>query len=341
MKRLLLLVACFCCLACNSDDRDKISDAIENPDDIADIIDGVDRKPIDVSRTGVNAFGNKSQFGSPCSQYAEVQNTLGLRYIRLLFQWNDAVQPAPGASPSFGFYDELASCIPAGTEAVVVLAGVPSWMVDNANWIDGNPRTTFVERWVRPVVSRYRRNGRITAFQIWNEPNRDVDSDNSVLDVLTSPTNYVEMLARAYSVVKDLAPGKMVVNAATTSLVQNFPDTLNYNKAMRDAGVENFVDVYAIHYYGMQFEKFLGGGRDFLRGLSRPIWITESGQQGVNKQLSYVETVWPYLREQVSGIDRIFYYQFASETAPEEAFGLKTTSAEFPVSDLYIHLRDR
>lgn len=340
-KTFLIFLLSFFIVACNSSDRDKIEDAIDNPDDISDIIDGVERKPIDTTRMGINAFGNKPAFGSPCAQFADVRDTLKLKFIRILFQWNNGVQPSPGSPIAFGFYDELARCIPAGTDALVVLAGLPTWMGDPGNWIEGNPRTTFVERWVRPVINRYAGNGRIIGFQIWNEPNRDVDADNSILEVLDNPENYVELLARAHSIGKDRAPGKLIVNAATTSLVQNFPATLNYNIALRDAGIQNFTDVYAIHYYGKQFEKFISGGRGFLQSLSRPIWITESGQQGMTQQLPYVETVWPYLREQVSGIDRIYYYQFGSQSAPENSFGLRNPSPTSPVSDLYIFLRDR
>lgn len=344
MKKAFLLVYSVCVLfvlACSSDDVDKVTDAIENPDDVIEIIEGIERKAIDTSRMGINAFGNKAQFGSACAQFAEVRNTLRLNFIRVLVQWNDAVQPGANAPINFSFYDSLINCIPAGVDALVVVAGLPSWMSDSANWIEGNPRTTFVERWVRPVTTRYANNSRVIAWQIWNEPNRDVDRDNAVLDVLNSPANYVEMLARAYSVAKDIAPSKLVINAATTSLIQNFPDTLNYNQELKDSGIESFTDVYAIHYYGEQFEKFIPRGRDFLQSLSKAIWITESGKQGFNRQLAYVETVWPYLREQIPAIDRIYYYQFASETGADSAFGLLNTSAETPVSDLYLFLRDR
>lgn len=340
-KTFLSFLLSFFIVACNSSDRDRIGDAIDNPSDISDIIEGIDRKPIDTTRMGVNAFGNKPAFGSPCAQFAEVRDTLKLKYIRILFQWNNAVHPSPDSPISYGFYDDLARCIPAGTDALVVLTGLPTWMGDRNNWIDGNPRTTFVERWVRPLINRYASNRRIIGFQIWNEPDFDTDADNSILEMVDNPENYVEMLARAHSISKDIAPGKLVVNATTTGLVQRFPATLNYNIAMRDAGIQNFTDVYAIHYYGMQFEKFIAGARGFLQSLSRPIWITESGIKGMTQQLAYVETVWPYLREQVPGIDRIYYYQFGSETAPEDSFGLRNTSPTSPVSDLYIFLRDR
>jgi len=82
------------------------------------------------------------------------------------------------------------------------------------------------------------------------------------------------------------------------------------------------------------------GVADFLNSLSKPIWITESGIQG-SEQLPYVETVWPFLREKVSGIDRIYYYQYANPGSATNNYGMRTTDAQFPVSDLYVFLRDR
>jgi len=259
----------------------------------------------------------------------------------VLFAWNDMVQSRSGASPNFSFYDDIVSQIPAGVQALVVITGVPSWFSDSTLWIGGNPRTTFVELWVKKVVARYGGNGGIIGFQIWNEPNMGSNPDNSLLGMANDPVNYVEMLATAFSVAKDIAPSKLVLNAATTAINQNFEGTLNYNKAMRDAGVVSFVDVYAFHYYGKQFERFVSGIDSFLRGIGKPLWATESGQQGVNKQLEYGERVWPFLLEELPNLQRVFIYQFAETSSPDNTFGLRNPSAEFPVSDLYINLRDR
>ncbi|NDC38957.1 MAG: hypothetical protein EBZ48_13055 [Proteobacteria bacterium] len=215
-------------------------------------------------------------------------------------------------------------------------------MRSSANWIDGNPRTTFAERWVRPVVNRYRSNGRIVGWEIWNEPNTSGE-ENQTMGFVSNPANYVEMLARSFSLSRDLAPSKLVLNAATSAINQSYPDNLNYNRGMRDASALSFTDRWNVHYYGKQYENVVrnGGVADFLNGLPKPIWVTESGIQGVNKQLEYAERVWPFLMDEIPGIERIYQYQFTESTAPANSFGLKNLSADFPVSDLYIHLRDR
>lgn len=328
----ILLSACLLS-ACSSDD------AKELVDDIDDVID-TDRREIDPSRTGVNAFVNDSRFGSISSQFTEIRDTLKLRFVRILFNFDDNVSPTPSSGLDYGFYDAIASSIPSGLEAIVVLTGIPSWMRNSSNWEDGNPRKTFVEKWVRPTAARYASNGRIIGFEIWNEPNMVANQDNITLDIASNPENYVELLALGFSTVRDVAGSKLVISASTTAINQNFPSTLNYNIAMRDAGAQNFIDKWGVHYYGKQFENVVrsGGVEEFLDSLSKGVWITESGAQGLNNQLAYVEETWPFLFDKFDRLERIYYYQFAEATPSASTYGLKNLES---VSDLYVHLRER
>lgn len=314
--------------------------AKERIEELIDVIE-VDRKPIDISKTGVNAFANDGRFGSIRSQLNEVHSTLGLGFIRILFAWNDEIQSSPSDDPNFALYDAIADAIPDGVDAMAVLTDVPSWMSNSENWIDGDPRKTFAEKWVKIVAKRYAGNSKISSFEIWNEPNMPGRRDNSILGLETDPGAFVALLSFSSSAVKSIAPNKRIVSGATTAINQNFPDTLNYNKAAQDLGAEGVVDIWGVHYYGRQYERVVteNGVADFLNGLSKPIWITESGAQGVNNQLAYVEQTWPFLSEKIPGIRRFFYYQFTEATSPEQTYGLRNLSSDFPVSDLYLYLK--
>jgi len=315
--------------------KDQISDAI-------DIADGVPRKDINRSLVGVNAFFNDPSFGTIPQQYAEILNTLHVRYVRILMAWNDAIQPTPGSSPNFSFYDSIVQSIPAGMDALVVVTGIPSWMNSPSNWVDGNPRRTFVERWVRWVARRYGGQGRVVGWEIWNEPNDPSRSDNATLGLTTSPENFVELVSLAYDVCKDVAPSKLVLNGATTAINQNFSETLDYNRSAREAGLFSVIDRFAIHYYGRQFENVVrsDGVADFLSSVPNGIWVTESGAQGVDEQLRYVEQVWPFLSDHIPRIERFYYYQMFERSAPDQTYGLRNSSADRSVSDLYVSLRD-
>jgi len=331
-RRFFLIAASVIAVGCNSSD---IKEAI-------DTVDGVPRKTIDTDSLGVNAFANDGRFGSPASQFNEVQSTLRLRFVRILIQWDSNSQPSPSTAANFSFFDSLVSALPGGVDALLVVTGTPNWMSDSNNWTGGDPRRTFVEEWLRPVVQRYGSNGRVIGFQILNEPNQD-NPGNRNLGVHDSAPAYVDLLKMSHAVIESIAPAKLVVTAATTAINQNYPESLNYNRAMRDAGAQDYADIWAIHYYGKQYENLIrpGGVRDFANGLSKPIWVTESGAQGVNKQLAYGEEVWPYLQEKIPSIQRIYQYQFTEATSPSSTYGLRNLSADAALSDLYVWLRDR
>jgi hypothetical protein len=329
--RALFFLFCSLFSLVSCDEQDAVEVAIEKPD----------RKTIDVARLGINAFANAAQFGSPAQQFAEVQGVLGVNRLRILMNWDDGVQASASSPINFSFYDDLVGSIPDGVQALIVLTNVPSWFQNPSSWSASNQRLSFVEQWIVPAVRRYRTNPHVLGFQIWNEPNNDANPQNTFMEVVATPGNYVEMLAAAYSAIKDLAPDKKVFNAATLPLHQNFPNNLKYNEKMRDLGVLQFLDVYAFHFYGDQYEKFIIEPKKFLNSLGKPLWATESGMQGFDQQLEFGERTWPWLFEQLPNLERVFIYQFAEVSSPATTFGLRNPSAQNGLSDLYVHLRDR
>lgn len=297
----------------------------------------------DVNRafTGINAFVNEPKFGSVRDQLYEVRNSLGIKYVRVLFAWTDQIQPTPESPINFSFYDDIARSMPQGTEALVVLASVPSWMKNPANWRRGDPRATFIERWVTPVMKRYKRHSRLKAFQIWNEPNMVANQDNETLGVL-EPQNYLKLLQGAYRQGKRINRRAKIVSAATTAINQNYPKTISYARALRDGGLHRFCDVIALHYYGSHLENVLrpGGAGEYIESLKKPVWVTESGEKGIYKQREYVRRYWSWLEREFPQIRRMYYYQF-TDTAPlSETYGLKVLNPGVVVSDLYLYFRD-
>jgi hypothetical protein len=330
---LLFTLTLFFFISCNTATK-AIKDAIDTVK--------VDRKPINKQITGVNAFANDSRFGSASAQYNEVKNVLGLRHVRVLMNWDNGVQPSPGSAQNFSFYDSLINAVPSGVDVLIVTTEVPSWMRNSANWVGGSARTTVIEKWIAPLASRYGNNGKVVGIQLWNEPNMESNSDNELMGFINAPEMYASFLTGAAAKMRQVAPRLKVVNAATTAINQNHPSTLDYNKDMVAAGVADAVDIYAIHYYGEQFERVLQGGiKNFLNNdINRPIWVTESGEQGVNKQLRYVERAWPFLKEKIPGIERFYYYQLTEATPSESTYALRNLTAGSALSDLYIWLRD-
>lgn len=305
------------------------------------LLDGfLPRKPVNVSKTGLNAFVNDSRFGTITSQLAEVKNDLNISQVRILFGWDNNVQPQPTSEPDFSFYDQIAQNIPQGMTAIIVLTHLPSWMNSSANWINGDPRETFVTRWVDKVVSRYNSNDRIVGFQIWNEQNASADPENKIMGFVNAPEKYLALLKSSYTKVKAISPNKSVIAAATTSIIQNYPKSLSYNRKLKELGAESFLDIWAIHLYGNNIANIIrpSGVKSFTRALKKPLWVTESGAKGVTKQLEYAERYWTYFRKEMKNIKVIYHYQFTEDSLPNVTYGLKNTSSSQSVSDLYSYL---
>ena len=285
-----------------------------------------------------NFFLNQEIFGSIDAQYTEIRGTLKIPFVRILIAWTDGMQPSPNSDLNFGFSDDILNAIPNGVDVLVVLTHTPSWMSNSANWIGGDPRATFVQKFLRPVVRRYAGKRGIIGWEIFNEPDLITVASDEVLG-LKDPANYFELLKQSHAAVRALDPTRLVVMAATISIQKDFPTPFNYNVALRDLGAQDYTDIWNVHFYGKQYDK-LSSIISFLNGLRVPIWVTESGEQGPNNQLAYVEEVWPFLTEKVPGIQRFYYYQFTGTEPVAQNFGLRTNDPAFPVSDLYVELRD-
>ena len=316
---------------CSSSDLEKLIESVDTPD----------RKPLTKSTIGVNNFFVNSEFGDIDAQYSDIKGTLGVNYVRVLFAWTNDVQPSPDEAAFVGFYDEIINNAPAGVDLLIVVAHTPSWMTDSANWVNGNPRKTFVERWLKPLVKRYAGNPRVIGWEIWNEPNLTVVDSDTALG-LDQAENYYELLTLGASAVRANDPGKKVVMAATESINQKYPNNLTYNKKLSQLGAASVTDIWNIHYYSDNYENVTvsGGIGDFLNGVGIPVWVTESGKKQPIGQLEYTERTWPFLKEEVSSIERFYYYEYCSSAALTENYGLRTADSTNPISDLYAWLRD-
>jgi len=300
------------------------------------------QSPFDRSWLGINAFVNDARFGTIENQFLEVRDKLKIHMLRILMAWNDPVQPSPQSAINFSFYDEIVANLPPGVEALVVLTGAPGWMDDPKNWDDGNPRASFVNRFASAVMQRYGSNPQIVGWEIWNEPDDSDRNDNATLDLSSNPQNFVQLMSIAFAASRQYSPSKLVVSGATTSITDDFPNKLVYNQALRDGGMESYIDVWGLHFYGSEFDLFssAGGPQDFLNQLQHPIWITESGKRGFTEQLNYAQNSWPALRALVPGIERIYIYQFTENNSSGDTYGLRNLDGAAGHSDLYLFLRN-
>ena len=131
IRNLVYILMITLLLGCKASD---VEDVIDN----TDIVTGVERKPIDTQRLGVNAFVNDSRYGSIQGQFLEVRDQLKLSFVRVLFNWDSNVQPTPTSEINFSFYDDIVAALQNGVDALVVVTGLPNWMSDTLYLVHPN-----------------------------------------------------------------------------------------------------------------------------------------------------------------------------------------------------------
>jgi len=309
-------------------------------DDVEDLIEKPPPRPIPLERLGLNSFFNDEIFGSLSYQVQDIFKGLKIRRLRLLKRWDDIASPSPSSPPDFTFLKTVLETLPSSADVLLVTTGIPKWMERPENWIDANPRRTFIEKWFIPLLGFLKNYPVVRSIQVWNEPNDSGAIENKVMR-FDIEENYLELCWLARRELGRAGLNLRLLNGATTAINQRGNSPLKYNRKLVSLGLRDLIDVFAIHFYGTQLQEFVknDGVREFLRKLNMEIWVTESGERGVSKQLDYASRYWPYLIREVSTVKRIYIYTYAERESPARTYGLRNPSSEAPYSDLYLYLR--
>jgi hypothetical protein len=199
---------------------------------------------------------------------------------------------------------------------------------DPPPWLPGGaapPRNE--EDWktyVRTVAIRYQ--GRIQAYEIWNEPNLKESYTGT-------PEQLVALAKDAYSIIHEVDPRAVVVSPG---VIGDYG--LSWFNRYLDLGGGRFADVIAYHFYTggtpERSAQIIRQVRDSMQkhGIDKPLWNTESGwvnqsqfedvrfPEGSGKRvitseeaLAYVMR--SYLLDWASGVSRLYWYDWDSNRA--------------------------
>jgi polysaccharide biosynthesis protein PslG len=148
-------------------------------------------------------------------------------WIRQQVTWRN-IEDESGAY----YWDELDDIVQdsydAGIKLLLVVGQSPSWYTPNGS--HGLPtRAHFADfaNFMGAMAARYQ--GRVQAYEIWNEQNRacenggDCQTAGGIGGEVASADYYVDMLAAAYDAVKANDPNAIVVSGAPTSTETNDP----------------------------------------------------------------------------------------------------------------------
>lgn len=149
-------------------------------------------------------------------------------------------------------YDRMVDLVEEhGMRLMVRLSNPPDWSRANPDIGDLAPPDDIQDyvNYAVAVATRYK--GRITHYQIWNEPNIYPEWGNQFV----SPAGYTEMLCRTYDALKAVDPELVVISAAiapTISLDGYFGyQDIVYLQNMYDLGAGRCFDVLSAQGYGL------------------------------------------------------------------------------------------
>jgi len=177
-------------------------------------------------------------------------NEMGFGWIKQEFSWRDIEGIEKGAYDWWKADQIVNAANDAGLNVVARLDRQPFWTepVDN-QWKENQPPADLQDfgDFCGAMAERYQ--GRIAAYQIWNEPNLDREWGNKP----PSPTEYTALLKVCYEGIKAADPDAVVISAGLaptgTNTEQVIPDTA-FLQGMYDAGASDYFDVLGLHAPG-------------------------------------------------------------------------------------------
>lgn len=174
-------------------------------------------------------------------------------YVKQIFAWED-IQPGEDLW-NWQRADEIVALSEAyGVGLVARLSDAPDWSHPG---VDGEKDEDFHDApptdpnnfgiYCGAIAERYQ--GRIKAYQVWNEPNLDREWGNTP----PNATDYVELLAACSTAIRAADPNAIIISAGLsptgTYNEEAHPDDI-YLQAMYDAGFSQYVDVVGVHAPG-------------------------------------------------------------------------------------------
>ncbi|OQA44225.1 MAG: hypothetical protein BWY52_01676 [Chloroflexi bacterium ADurb.Bin325] len=267
----------------------------------------------DVSPFGVNVFLNEEVEPAKRELTVRLAQEAGFHWLRQEFPWQDIEihgkgdfedRRNPPARSAWEKYDQIVDLAEQyGMGLIVRVSTPPAW-----SRARGDEVGTFAPPdnyddfgdFVYALVSRYR--GRITYYQLWNEPNIYPEWGSYAI----SPEDYTRLLRIGATRAREADPNVVIIAGALASTIalqpaaeppNNALNDLIFLQRMYDAGAAPYFDIMAMQAYGLwsgptdrrMHPRVMNFGRpQFVRDLmvangdaAKPIWISEMGWNAV------------------------------------------------------------
>ncbi len=218
---------------------------------------------------GINTFLQQEVEADKIEAMLRMIHAAGFRWLRQEFPWEDIETDGRGQYTDSRLdrdgdgirdtidawlkYDQIVDLSERhGLRLLVRLSNPPRWSRANPDENDFAPPDDLQDfvNFAVEVASRYR--GRITHYQIWNEPNIYPEWGDNPVD----PAGYAQMLCRTYDALKAIDPAIVVVSGAIAQTIAldgywGMSD-LVYLQALYDHGAGACFDVLSAQGYGLR-----------------------------------------------------------------------------------------
>ena len=200
---------------------------------------------------GINTFLQQEVEAEKIESMLQMIRGAGFGWLRQEFPWEDLEVTGRGQF-DWAKYDRIVERTAAhGLRLLVRLSNPPAWSRADPQAGDLAPPDDLQDfvNYAAAVAERYR--GRITHYQVWNEPNIFPEWGNDFVD----PARYTELLCRAYAALKRVDPAIVVVNAALAPTIsldgyRGFSDLI-FLQEIYDRGGGDCFDVLSAQGYGL------------------------------------------------------------------------------------------
>lgn len=177
---------------------------------------------------------------------------MSFTHVKQTFAWQD-VEPRPDEW-FFGNGDRIMNELEQrGLQVVVRLSDSPDWVHPNqppGDYVDAPPDPDYLDDWADfcgTVAARYQ--GRVAAYQIWNEPNLAREWGGRPPDAV----EYVTLLRRCSQAIRAADPDAILISAGLAPTGRH-DDVAHrddmYLQAMYNAGFQHEIDVVGVHAPG-------------------------------------------------------------------------------------------
>lgn len=275
---------------------------------------GADLEPIpftDVNPMGINTFLNEEPDPDVVERSLDMIADGGFGYIRQIFGWYE-IEPEQDVyigrygESTWEKYDRIVDLAnERGIEIIARLEKPPRWAREGQPNVDQFPDgpPNEIDDWVNyieQVVTRY--DGRITYFQLWNEPNLEGEWGGHPVNA----ADYVELLRAGYETIKEINPDNVVLLAGLAPTDQRGPVNLNeflFLQEVYDAGGADYFDIATVMVYGYGYSPNDRRVEFERNNFSRPIQTREVMERNddSHKPIWAVEYGWVSLPEDWEG----------------------------------------